>query len=93
MKTNWELLEFNQELMDAAIEEMDRKGIEIYKLKDVATYINSLPYPYQPERSKREDLDNQYFFPPPWNMTEHQIHPPDTIMRKEIKRILMTELP
>jgi len=24
------------------------------------------------ERSKREDLDNGPFFPPPWNMSDHQ---------------------
>jgi len=39
-------------------------------LKRYFCECKSLDRPYQPERSKREDLDDG-FFPPPWNFYEH----------------------
>lgn len=46
-KSNWQLLEFDQKLLDQAIREMESLGIEPEKLKDIACWVNEQPYPYK----------------------------------------------
>jgi hypothetical protein len=60
METNWDLLEKDTDLLNYAIIKMRSEGIEPEKLKDIVEWVNSkpYPYPYQPERSKREDSRN-----------------------------------
>lgn len=48
-KTNWELLEFDQEMMNLAIKEFTEIDPDWYKLKELATWINQQPYPYKPK--------------------------------------------
>lgn len=61
IKTNWELISVNQELFNQAILETREYFEKIGQdpddagFKEIAEFVNSKPFPYQPERSKRED--------------------------------------
>jgi hypothetical protein len=53
METNWQLLEFNQEMMNSAIEEFTEVDPEWCKFQELAEWINQQPYPYQPKIKPR----------------------------------------
>ena len=65
-------IKINENDMIDILKEWDEDRFENKPL-DAMSFSQYIFHKYQPERSKREDLENKYesYFPPPWHIYEH----------------------